>query len=243
MNDDVPDATVRRVTIAGGGEPAENEDASAVRGTSWPVRVAVADGATESAYARVWARRVAEGVVDTEMTPAALREALSRWQDDWSTEVRDQTRDRPWYVRSKVAEGAFSTVLGLRLNPDGQWRAVAVGDSCLFHVRNETLERSWPLDTTDEDARRPALIPSRPETSMPSPAVVSGTWRPQDCFLLATDAVAEWLLRMERDVPRLTRRDEASLRETLRTARDEGTLPRDDSTLLILALESRADRG
>ena len=50
------------------------EDAAHVRAEAWPVRAAVADGATESAFAGAWAERLACGVVEEDATtPEALR--------------------------------------------------------------------------------------------------------------------------------------------------------------------------
>jgi len=114
------------------------EDAAHVRAEAWPVRAAVADGATESAFAGAWAERLACGVVEEDATtPEALRRAVPAWQAAWRDAVRERAAGRPWYVEAKAEEGAFATLLGLSLRAGGQWRAVGVGDCCLFRVRDE----------------------------------------------------------------------------------------------------------
>lgn len=139
-----------------GGEAGDYEDAAAVEAGGWPICAAVADGATESVFARAWARRLVRGVVEKGgATTAAVREAIADGQAEWQTSVRERSRDRPWYVSAKAAEGAFATVLGLSLHAGGQWRAVSVGDCCLFHLRNGTLLQSWPFDTPDSFTNRP----------------------------------------------------------------------------------------
>jgi hypothetical protein len=143
-------------------------------------------------------------------------------------------------VAAKAAEGAFATVLGLSLHADGRWRAVSVGDCCLFHVRGDALVRRWPFASPDDFTNRPALVPSRSDRRVPAPERTDGPWRPGDRFLLATDAVAAWLLHEEDAATRDW--DPDSFRAAVGRARDDGSLRNDDATLLVLDLASpRAD--
>jgi hypothetical protein len=100
-------------------------------------RFAVADGASESAFAGLWARLLVEGFVAVPQAPDLLD-----WLDGprrcWSVAVMGL--ELPWYGEMKRAEGAFATLLGLDVRPTtpgrpGRWQAVAVGDTCLFRVR------------------------------------------------------------------------------------------------------------
>lgn len=218
-----------------GGEAGDYEDAAAVATESWPVCAAVTDGATESVFAKGWAERLAQGIVDTgATTPEAIRNALPEWQSEWREAVRSRTTDRPWYVAAKAAEGAFAAVLGLSLHADGGWRAVSVGDCCLFHVRGEECLKSWPFGTPDAFTNRPALVPSRSEQDVPSPETITGTWRPTDRFVLATDAVATWFLK--EGLPMGARLREDALPEAIKAARADGSLRNDDATVLVLDL-------
>jgi len=243
------DHRVFAVSRAGHGA-AEYEDAAAVAVKDWPLCAAVADGATESVFAGAWAERLARGLVERRATTAdLLHEAVAEAQSAWRATVRDRTEEEPWYMSAKAAEGAFAALLGLSLHADGRWRAVSVGDCCLFHVRDGALVQGWPFDSPDSFSNRPALISSRSDQDLPSPESISGTWRLRDTFLLATDAVAAWLLGDE-----MSETSEASFglsdaadwnqedfRRIVETAREEGTLRNDDATLLVIRLNEAPD--
>src|SRR4051794_41014129 len=82
-------------------------------------RFAVADGASESAFAGLWARLLAEGFV------AARRpRAFAGWRGGprrrWAAGVMGL--ELPWYGEMKRAEGAFATLLGLALRPPAPGR-------------------------------------------------------------------------------------------------------------------------
>lgn len=230
------------VPRAGSG-PAEYEDAAAISTGEWPVCAAVADGATESVFARAWAEHLAQGLVERDATTdEALRDALPDWQIEWRAGARGRAGQQPWYVAAKAAEGAFAALLGLSLHPDGQWRAVSVGDCCLFLLRDGALAQSWPFEAPDAFSNRPSLVSSRSDRAMPSPDTATGTWHPQDTFLLATDAVAAWLLRADTsedseppiDLATAVDWTEETFQEIVETARAEGSLRNDDATLLVV---------
>ncbi len=212
-----------------GSRAEEYEDAFAfsAEGT-WPFRAAVADGATESAFARRWAEQLARGYM-----ASGGWTALPAWQEAWRQAVAARAEALPWYAEAKAAEGAFAAALGLTLEDGGTWRATAVGDCCLFHLRDGGEERlRWPLAAPDAFGSRPALLPSRPERAMPALRTCAGTYGPGDAFLLATDAVAAWLMRT--GPARALGFDEAVFRVEVEEARASGALRNDDATLLVL---------
>ena len=223
-----------------GGEEGDYEDAAAVAVDDWPVCAAVADGATESVFARAWAKQLVRGVVQKGATTAeAFRDASAQWQAEWAASARERATDRPWYVAAKAAEGAFATVLGLSLHADGRWRAVSVGDCCLFHLRDGDLVQSWPFEVADAFTNRPALVPSQPTQDAPAPDAATGSWQAGDSFLLATDAVAAWLMRNDPAAVSTLAFDD--FQGHVEAARADGTLRNDDATLLVLELASPTD--
>lgn len=223
-----------------GEEPGDYEDAAALRADDWPVCAAVADGATESMYAGAWARALVNGVsADGPTTAEAFEATISDLRARWQGTVGAQVREQPWYVSAKAAEGAFAATLTLSLHADGQWRALSVGDCCLFHVRDGGLVASWPFDTSDAFTHRPELVSSRADQSDLHLVSTDGTWRAQDIFLLATDAVAAWLL--DGDAPAIERLDDESFQEAVGAARDAGDLRNDDATLLVVEMDASDD--
>lgn len=235
----VPPVTRRLLSVPRHGPEAVSEDAAAVGADDWPVRAAIADGATEAVFARRWATLLVQGLMEQDATPAALTAALPGWQSRWQEEIEDEAQAAPWYVQEKVQEGAFATLLGLEIRQHRVWRAVTVGDGALFHLRDGDVHTAWPTGDPDAFTHRPALLPSRPGRPGPPPEATTGPWRPGDAFLLATDAVAEWLLRTSPARARDWTAD--AFRDAVQAAHAEGTLRPDDATLLILELAPSTD--
>jgi serine/threonine protein phosphatase PrpC len=216
-----------------GGADADCEDAAAISAEDWPVYASVADGATESAFSGLWARMlVEEGASRTGTDEAAFRMAVKERRADWRTAVAERAADGPWYVQAKAEEGAFAAVLSLSLQEDGTWTALSVGDCCLLLLRDGHVRRSWPFEDPEAFTNRPPLVASRPDEPVPSPQTASGTWTHGDTVLLATDAVAAWLLQME-DVD-VEDGGQAAFRGAVDSARENGSLRNDDVTLLVL---------
>jgi hypothetical protein len=170
------------------------------------VRLAVADGATEGSFSRVWAQMLARSFHATKSLrfEDVFDRALRNWDEWLPGYLRErESSGRPvlWFEEAKLERGAFATFLGLRLRTRtehaGHWAAVALGDSCLFHVRGDDLVYAFPLDRPEAFDTSPPLVPSRPDdvglvTARAERA--AGEWLSGDSFYLATDALAAWFL-------------------------------------------------
>ena len=214
----------------------EYEDALAVQNErTLPFYTAVADGATETAFARAWARRLTEGfIADRPGDAAALADQLPRWQADWAADVQARSASLPWYAAAKAEEGAFAALLGLVLHPDASWHALAIGDACLFHLRGGTLVgRPWPVETADAFGHHPTLASSLPG-SLPAAQTLGGTWQRGDAFLMATDALAAWL--MQNGPAAALGFTSGTFSETVRQARTAREMRNDDVTLVALEI-------
>ncbi|PQJ33886.1 hypothetical protein BSZ35_04065 [Salinibacter sp. 10B] len=237
-------STVHRIHAVprAGGEAGDYEDAVTLQVDEWPVCAAVADGATESVFARQWAKTLVDILVDTNATRAEdFPAVVAEGQRQWQTSIGEREDERPWYVTAKAAEGAYATLLGVSVHSDGTWRAVSVGDCCLFHVHGEQVRQTWPLDHPEAFTNRPALLSSQQGASMPSPRTASGSWTAGGALFLATDAVAAWLLRRRasgKSIAEMVQWDSDTFRDCVAAARERGTLRNDDSTLLVLDLPS-----
>lgn len=195
-----------------GNQPSENEDAFAPDSASAPGRVsvpedaplhvAVADGATESLFSGYWARLLAGAFARGEVPDAAgLLAVLPALQGQWHAHVG--AKPLPWYAEEKLREGAFATLLGVRLlapptaEGPGTWEALAVGDSCLFHLREERLVHSFPLEQSAAFGSSPFLLSTHAWQNArvgPQVRVASGDVRDGDTLFLMTDALACWFL-------------------------------------------------
>jgi hypothetical protein len=158
-------------------------------------RFAIADGASESSFARLWAQLLVEEFVQAPPGhPLPWAEWLSPLRKRWAEAV--DGRSLPWYAEMKAQQGGFATFLGLVLEAD-RWRAVSVGDCCLFQLRREEVLRAFPLTRAADFGNVPRLVGSRAGGSEPAvtqQAVAEGAWQVNDWLLLMTDALAQWFL-------------------------------------------------
>ncbi|MDX1530537.1 MAG: protein phosphatase 2C domain-containing protein [Rhodothermales bacterium] len=212
-----------------GHRPEEYEDAAAGPVTrSGAVYAAVADGATESAFAGAWAQALAEAWVEEGAVDVAVRRARAAF----NRRVEARTPALAWYAEAKVAEGAHATLLGVAVERDGQYRATAVGDCCLFHLREDGLHRAWPLDAPGAFSNVPALLSSRADATTPDQESTGGRVEPGDRLLLATDALAAYLLGA--DPTAAVGLDADAVAAFVERARRDG-MKNDDVTLVELA--------
>ena len=184
--------------------PDEYEDAFWPPGvlvvSDFPVRVAVADGATETTFSGLWARLLVEAYNDAKSDPSLL-ETLAPLQARWLKEAT--AKPLPWYAEAKLEQGAFAALVGITLsatqgNTRGEWAAYAVGDSCVFQLRGNDLIARFPLSEFTAFDNRPLLVSSVQANNRKLEAAeqrASGDWQVGDVFYLMTDAFACWFLR------------------------------------------------
>jgi len=165
---------------------------------------AVADGATEGMFGEIWSRilasRAAQVFPDCRLD-RLIGDSSSAWlrfKQRKASAGRALTRLPAWLEEPGLEQGAFSTFAAISLAEDHTWTAVAVGDSCLFHVRADELLLHWPVQTSADFARRPYLLCSAqgPGTQLDdNTRSVCGRWAVDDHFFLMSDALACWFLR------------------------------------------------
>jgi hypothetical protein len=230
---------------------AEYEDAASPVDTydsrKWMYRCAIADGATESSFAREWARRLVRHFGLGSLSDRTMAERIPRLQKRWQKQV--DRKPLQWFAQEAATRGAFAAFLGLEMRQrergarSGQWRAVALGDACLFLVRDDRLFRALPLECASGFSNRPFLLSTRTEQWERESAAIHksrGTWHVDDEFYLATDALAQWFLTEHeagskpwsvlRDLD--TDAQAQPFREFIETLRQEKRIRNDDTTLL-----------
>jgi hypothetical protein len=177
---------------------------------------AIADGASESLLSGAWARRLtgnALRLVDSsagaEPSPQTLaliaRHSSRQWPDFLDEYLAGRERDnRPlrWYERPGLDRGAHATLAVLELRRETgtgpwSWTAAAIGDSCVFHVRDGKLLAAVPIASPEQFDLSPDLVGSRePDLDLIAARTHthSGHCEPGDRLYLATDALAAWIL-------------------------------------------------
>ena len=183
------------------------------------------------------------------------------WRDlNWLEPLRAQWAARvdglplPWYAEEKRELGAFATFLGMVVRraaqrEGGYWRALAVGDCCLFHTCAGRIKQSFPMTRSGDFNNRPRLLGSRAlglKQSIVRPEQAIGRWRPGDRFLLMTDALAQWLLlrREQRKNPLAAIRrllakksPQEAFASWIENRRQRSVLKNDDVTLIVVDVE------
>lgn len=242
-----------------GNYPSDYEDHAAFHRGASPddpgrriTALALADGATESAYASLWARSLTTAAVrhlsehraqpPTEEAPDPLAkwlpDAIRRWNElvPWS--------HIPWHAESKVLSGSLAAVITIRAaqSPNGpahNWRATAVGDSCLFLVDGQQLMCAFPLTTDSQFNSTPNLLSSNPDKNPKLHQLIrttTGQLEPGQHLIVASDAVSQWALRRQsrKDPPwaEIASLTTSQWEDWLSDQRRAG-MPNDDVTIMI----------
>ncbi|WP_277869291.1 protein phosphatase 2C domain-containing protein [Actinopolymorpha singaporensis] len=203
-----------------GNTPAECEDALRVSPDvpyhdyfEDAVIAAMCDGASESMLVEHWAGLLAETALQHASTASFFdaaesfsdfaTDAIVKWRN-WLAEYlatrSQQGRPLKWYEEAKIPQGAFSTLLVMRVDPTSDdhaasWKAAALGDTCLFHVRDEQVIESFPIQNINEFGNTPMLFGSLNRDV----ALISertqfrhGICEAGDELFIMTDALAAW---------------------------------------------------
>lgn len=241
-----------------GNRPDENEDAywppqwEATRPIRKEFRCAIADGATQASFSRLWARLFVRAATTKQFSAQHYPAAISRAQQQWSTILAGLKL--PWHAEEKVKRGAFAALATLRLSSSGRWESFAVGDSCLFQVRGDTLLVAHPIKRAADFGNNPTLISSLPARNNLlrehlEDFFLCGEWHTQDEFILMTDALAAWTLQQieswdSANIQPITvliqdhTTTPALFEEWINGLREADALRNDDTTLIWIKVEA-----
>ena len=216
---------------------------------------AVADGATQSFHGGMWARILVEDFVrdpsewfSADSRTEALASARKRWRAQVDQRLMEKFGgDLPFWIERGLEKGAGATLLGVAFSPPDEGGhqnarsvALAMGDSCLFHVRGGELLASAPFTTPEDFGDLPGLWLSNTAQPDDAPAVFEFECRPGDLVFLATDSLSAWMLSRPVQEPPCLWETLSALRSPEEFAglvaaeRANGSLKDDDTTLLVL---------
>jgi hypothetical protein len=196
-------------------------------GTATPhrARFVVLDGATGAYDAVRWVDQLVRSFAPQaggdprsegpRLEPAAMRAWFAEMQDQWAADVRDF--DSIIEERKFAEVGSFATLLGFEIysldGPEPYWRAVALGDTALFHVRAGRMIATFPPMGPDDFGALPdGVHTARASLDRMTERLLTGggVLAAGDFLFAATDAMAQWILRT-------VERDEAKVWATLTT--------------------------
>jgi len=215
---------------------------------------AIADGVSSSYHAADWARLLVRSAVD-QRPDIHDGESVSQWlaaaRRQWVTPL--DLESLPWHQKAKAQEGASATLLTVELFPvdvrdaraKGDFRLVcyAVGDCCLFHVRNDQVLRVFPIESSQLFDRDPPVIGSvnRSKDHLLQFDTLEDYCLEGDLLVLATDAMAAWALRLleagrSPEWERFWDMSEQEWEHGIYTLREQRQMRYDDATIVLLRL-------
>lgn len=163
-------------------------------------KCAIADGASESTFSGPWAKLLVSGYSTGRFSDAkSLDAALPAMQEQWIAGI--DSNGLEWFAEEKLRTGAFATIAGLTLFGEeenekvGKWEGLAVGDSCIFQTRGDSITYKFPVSKPEDFNSNPDLLGSVGHNAELEERVriANGEWEAGDVFFLATDAVSNWL--------------------------------------------------
>ena len=190
------------VTCKKGDTPTDCQDAAALNKDR--DRYAIADGATRSFFPKTWAEILVKGFCEEATLPLhqeGWREWIEPLRQRWLEQVTSTVQETKRYIsidRLSKSESAAATFVGLEIDrKKSVWKAMIIGDSCLFHVSDSKLKESYLIKKPEGFTNRPDIFASFAKDSLYEPTFKNGQVKTGDIFILATDALAKWIIQHE----------------------------------------------
>lgn len=208
--------------------------AHAVENDVETLSVAVSDGATMTSFARTWAELLTTSFVFSKIDDSTFGRIIPILRKAWFTQLPP---DLPWHSEEKVAQGAGATLLGLRVVSDAAgtaWVAIAIGDTCLLRYDGSQVIESFPISECADFDNVPLLISSAEHAEIPAPARATGMLAQHDVLLIATDALAKYLLERNGKLDPLELVREEGRNERFDDLRASGAMKNDDIAFAMI---------
>jgi hypothetical protein len=170
---------------------------------------AISDGVSNSFFPQIWSKLLVNTFCQTKSEDLEdlfslrnvdewLKPIQERWLDDVKNLLIRHDVDPEISNRIPLKDPAAATFVGVQFiggTKGKRWRALIVGDSVLMQVRAGKLVGSYLINHTNQFSQFTQTLASYPGKSKPI-TVVKGERQPDDQFILATDAMAKWILQL-----------------------------------------------
>ena len=191
-----------------GYDPEQNEDACLASefqhdDGSAASLIAISDGASESVYSGLWARKLVDAAEPNwpTLSDDELNQRVEEVRQEFSpTESESLTPFTKIFVRNKfLSQGSQATLLvltvtGSRDSDSHKLRALSIGDSCLLLFRENGEVCPFPVRTSNDFGLEPRLVQSRSQDRLDCRRW-DDKMEPGDLLLVCTDAVGKWALQ------------------------------------------------
>lgn len=184
-----------RSAVKAGNSNDENEDRAAFRLQGDQLRLAIADGATESSFSGSWAKALVRTWTETEHQ-SLDRAYLATARQSWVTGLPDPER-LSWYAQEKLEMGSHASLACLTMTARRRgfaWSGHLVGDCEVFVLKGRRrlwLRRRAPIVRASDFGYAPRLVSTQPYSwDEPMPGPLKGRVHDPFELWLTTDAFA-----------------------------------------------------
>jgi hypothetical protein len=225
-------------------------------------RYAIADGASTAYLSGLWATVLVDGFgsYDDDITSANFLDLIQTLiiNENWNPRLADYIKKREhegkplsWYDEMALQNGAASTLLEVSFSLDEKkikenFCTIAIGDSCLFQVRNNDLITKFPLNSSADFDNSPLLISSDPKRNVHLQEKIAVLENQNmvigDKFFLMTDALASWFFQEYEkgdkpwEIIGENAIDNSSFTNWIEQLRENKIMRNDDVTLMVLTI-------
>ena len=182
-----------------GNSEAEYEDRANVSSENDPfLRIAVADGATESLFSDIWAELIVEKFIENGfLETSQLQQLYKSFIKEANNRIENAPEMRRWAMYNKMERGTHTTIAAVEFLNWESFRLTTLGDSCVFYQGEDKSEIEMVPNLSPEDfGNSPQSICHLPDTW----EGIKTNWIKQEVSLkgnfkmiLCTDALACWL--------------------------------------------------
>lgn len=205
-------------------------------------------------FPKEWADIIVQKFCSSSDSVEAIKNSLEDWlkplQEEWIKNylISSKYSELPWWAKGSASKNhASATFIGLKLKQlnsgkEKIWEAVAIGDSCLFRISSDLNKlESFPIKNYQEFTTVTDCFHSSPEYKYSELKYKEGIYEEDDVFLLATDALSQWILsdsvQSSRDWEKLinlsSQEEFASFVENVRSS---NLIRNDDTSLAIIKI-------
>ena len=183
-----------------------NQDAIAI---SPDERVfAIADGVSQSPFSQIWSKKVVNKFIKkpldiSDLNEQKIKDWLADIRKEWGSEI-DQGKASELILDIAKKEGGSTTFLGMIIQKKKKKRQklqlFGIGDTNMFLIKKNEITGKldvvgWPVTSVESFTDRTKGLSSIDNTLQGIPELKEFDVKRGDIVILATDALAKWILK------------------------------------------------
>ena len=169
---------------------------------------AIADGVSEAPHSRIWADKVVNKFIENPFVSDLNEQKLKDWLEDirkdWSSEIEQHQshemteKAKALHMEMSREQGGSTTFLGMitqeMKKKYQKLQLFGIGDTNMFLIRNKKIKYSFPIISVESFTDRTKGLSSIDNAPQEIPELKEVNAKKGDIVILATDALAKWIL-------------------------------------------------